>query len=500
MEARDRTTRRRWLARWALSCGFAVALGAAACSDKTGETSGLAATAGVPGAAANGGSGGVAILPSAGSGGVPSAGAGAGGMPAPGSGGASGGAGTPAPAGASGGGGAGGEDAGMSEDGLRDVLLVGNGVAGTVSFLDARTFENLGSVDVIPDFDEVMDLISGDLLRSVAYSAIKNAQLLHHFEPSGGDRFLDDVFVSPDGGVLYVSRSNLGDVAAFDLTRPGHPQLWRSFVSGLKADHATISHDGKRLVVSATTATVADVFDASNGERIDTFATGDFPHQNDYSADGKHIYNSSIGNVGYQSVSYANNDQKGTRLLVKVDAQTLDAVGMWQFEWGIRPNVITADEKLMYAQLSYLNGVIKYDLGESRELARSDQPLSEFAMSTYAGYDEYPHDSAHHGLALSGDGARLCDCGTIDNTVTIVATATMTVEATIDVGMVPYWATTSPEGTRCFVSLSGDDAISVIDHAEGEQVTVVPVGDFPQRSRLGRLPEAVVSGLLAAGG
>jgi DNA-binding beta-propeller fold protein YncE len=173
---------------------------------------------------------------------------------------------------------------------------------------------------------------------------------------------------------------------------------------------------------------------------------------------------------------------------------------MWPFEWGIRPNVITADESVMYAQLSYLNGAIKYDLNERRELARSDQPLSEFAMSTYAGYDEYPHDSAHHGLALSGDGARLCDCGTIDNNVAIVATATMTVEATIDVGMVPYWATTSPEGTRCFVSLSGDDAIAVIDYAAGEQVMVVPVGNFPQRSRLGRVPEAVLTGLLPADG
>jgi hypothetical protein len=78
----------------------------------------------------------------------------------------------------------------------------------------STSVENLGSVDILPDLDEVMGLIGADLLRSVAYGAVKNAQLLHHFEPSNGDRFLDDVFVSPDGTVLYVSRSNLGDVAA----------------------------------------------------------------------------------------------------------------------------------------------------------------------------------------------------------------------------------------------------------------------------------------------
>jgi YVTN family beta-propeller protein len=151
-------------------------------------------------------------------------------------------------------------------------------------------------------------------------------------------------------------------------------------------------------------------------------------------------------------------------------------------------------------ELSYLNGVIKYDLVAKREVARSDQPLSEFAMSTYATYDEYPHDSAHHGLALSADGTKLCDCGTVDNTVAIIDTSDMSLIEMIDVGMVPYWATNSPDGKHCFVSMSGDDTISVIDYEAAEQVKVVPVGDFPQRSRLGRVPENVIAMLTPSGG
>jgi YVTN family beta-propeller protein len=385
--------------------------------------------------------------------------------------------------------------------GMRDVLLVGNSVAGTVSFIDARTFENLGSVNVIADFDEVMGLITLDLVRFIAYPIVTNAQLLHHFEPAAGKRFVDDIFVSPDGTILYVSRSNLGDVAAFDLTRPGHPRIWRNFVESPKADHAAISPDGTRIVVSATgTSRVANMFDARTGAIVGSFTTGFFPHQNDYTADGKYIYNSSIGDVRYGAVSYANNMQKGDRWLVKVDAETLEVVKTWVFDFGIRPNVITPDEKVLYTQLSYLNGVVKYDLENSKELARSDQPLSDFALETYATYDEYPHDSAHHGLAISGDGTKLCDCGTIDNTVAIISTPTMQVERMIDVGMVPYWATTGPDGRHCFVTLSGDDAISIIDYDTKEELDVVPVGKFPQRSRLGRVPEAVIAGLAAADG
>jgi DNA-binding beta-propeller fold protein YncE len=427
-----------------------------------------------------GGGGGHAVIPVAAPGaGAPSAGTG--GVPAM----AGDRAGTGPAAGGAGG------DAGL-EDGMRDVLLVGNSVAGTVSFIDVHTFENLGSVDVIPDLDEVMGLIGADLVRSIAYPIVQQAQLLHHFEPANGDRFVDDLFVSNDGTTLFVSRSNLGDVAAFDLTRPDHPRKWRTFVSSPKADHADISPDGTRLVVSATgTAQVADVIDTATGTIVGSFATGYFPHQNDYTDDGRYIYNSSIGDVRYQAVPYAQNAMKGDRWLVKVDAQTLQIVDTWVFDYGIRPNVFTPDERILYTQLSYQNAVIKYDLQAKREITRIEHPFSEFGMSTYATYDEFPHDSARHGLALSPDGTKLCDCGTVDNTVAIIDTSDMSLVKMIDVGMVPYWATNSPDGQYCFVSMSGDDTISVIDYEAAEQVTVVPVGDFPQRSRLGRIAESV---------
>jgi YVTN family beta-propeller protein len=376
---------------------------------------------------------------------------------------------------------------------VRDVLLVGNSVAGTVSFIDATTFESLGSVNVYPDRAEMAFAIYANPIRAIGYTVVKSQQMLHHFEPGGGDRYVDDVFVSPDGRTLYVSRSNLGDVAAFDLSKKGQPRLWHTFVAGFKADHAAMSPDGTRLVVSATSAQKGQVFDAKTGKEVGSFSTGYYPHQNDYSADGQFIYNSSIGNVGYNAVSHADNDKKGDRWLVKVDAQSLKVVQTWKFDWGIRPNVISADGSTLFTQLSYLNGLIKYDLVSGKEVARSDQALSDFALNTYATYDEYPHDSAHHGLALSGDGKKLCDCGTIDNTVTILSSSDLSVRKTIDVGLVPYWATTSPDGRYCFVSLSGDDAISVIDYQTEAEVENVPTGKVPQRSRLGRVPASVVA-------
>jgi DNA-binding beta-propeller fold protein YncE len=388
-----------------------------------------------------------------------------------------------------------GVDASTDEGGApttRDVLLVGNSVAGTVSFIDEHTFDNLGSVDVIPDLQDRLAEINADPARQLAYQVILKDQTLKHFEPDGGQRFVDDVFVSPDGNTLYVSRSNLGDVAAFDLSSDGVPMLWHTRVDGYKADHAALSPDGSKLVVSATTADVADILDAKTGNLTGSFATGHYPHQNDFTADSQRIYNGSIGDV---NLPYSQDSQKGVRQITVYDTSTQQVVKTYAFTEGVRPTVVTTDEKTGYLQLSYLNGLAKYDLTTSSITTTLTEPLSAFAQTNYPTQDDYPHDSAHHGLALSGDGTKLCDCGTIDDTVSIVATDTMSVVTTIDVGLIPYWATTSLDGNTCFVSLSGDNGVSVVSYATGQEVKRVPVGWFPQRSRLGKVPASVIARL-----
>ena len=116
-----------------------------------------------------------------------------------------------------------------------------------------------------------------------------------------------------------------------------------------------------------------------------------------------------------------------------------------------------------------------------------DQPLSDFALEYYPHQDDYPHNSAHHGLAMSGDGTKLCDAGTIDNTVSIVSTGNLNLLKTIPVGNLPYWASTGVNGNLCFVSLSRDNMVSVIDYEKMEEVTTIPTGNFPQRNRLGKI-------------
>jgi DNA-binding beta-propeller fold protein YncE len=377
--------------------------------------------------------------------------------------------------------------AASADSGLRDVLVVGNSQAGTVSVIDGHTFANLGSVNVIPDLAQRMFEIDINPIWLVGYETVRAVE--------GGDRYVDDATVSPDGRTLYVSRGNLDDIAAFDLTT--HAELWHTRLAGFHADHAALSPDGTRYVVSATTAQEAQVFDTATGNVVGTFATGTYPHQNDYSADGKYIYNSSIGITSLpQALEWA----KGSFQLTKVDAHTLQVVKTWTFPHGIRPNQIAPDGHTFYADLSYLNGFVKYDLNTSQILNTVQMPFA--SGGTTLKPDDYPKNSAHHGLALNGDGSKLCDVGTIDDYTAIVATSTLTTAGTVNypAGALPYWGQTSADGQYCFVSLSNIGQVSVIDYATATEVARVPVGTFPQRERISLMSPAAISALSPAAG
>ena len=160
--------------------------------------------------------------------------------------------------------------------------------------------------------------------------------------------------------------------------------------------------------------------------------------------------------------------------------------------------VITPDEKTMYAQLSYLNGFIEYDLVSGKITRTVNMPYS--GPGDGLNPDSYPQNSAHHGLALSGDNSKLCDAGTIDNYVAIVSRPSLTTDRIIPVGRLPYWATTSKDGTRCLVSLSEDNAVSVISYDTAQEIARVPVGNFPQRERTATVTQEALNALSPAAG
>jgi methylamine dehydrogenase heavy subunit len=370
----------------------------------------------------------------------------------------------------------------------RPVLMVGNNWDGTADVIDPKRFKRLARINIVPDLQERMAEIQADPAALAYFMAIR--QLVGE----GHDQFVDDAFTSHDGRFVYVSRPSLADVVAINLRT--RKIVWRVHVEGNRADHMAISPDGTRLLVSASTARKVHVIDTRTGRIVGGFESGDQPHENNFSRDGKLIYHASIGTVYTPLDDPLLDSTKGDRWFEVVDAQTLQVLRridmgdkLAQYGWpnmsaAVRPMALSPDERYVYFQLSFLHGFVEYDLQADRPLRIAQLPLSEDAKKLRR--EDYLLDSAHHGLAMNRGGTKLCVAGTMSDYAAIVRRSTFSYTL-VQGGHKPYWATNSGDGRRCFVSWSGDDSISAISYRTGKEVARVAVGDHPQRMRMGKI-------------
>ena len=375
----------------------------------------------------------------------------------------------------------------------RPVLVVANNWDGTADVIDPKRYTRLKRINIIPDIAERMAEIQSDPAHYGYFLGIR--QLVGE----GHDQYVDDAFTSTNGRLVFVSRPSLADVVAISLN--DGRIVWRVKIEGYRADHMAISPDGKRLLVSASTARKVHVIDTEAGRIVGEFASGDQPHENNYSRDGKLIYHASIGMVFTPLDDPLFDDTKGDRWFQVVDASTLQVLkridmgdklaehGFPNMSAAVRPMALAPDERYVYFQFSFLHGFVEYDLLEDRPLRIASLPLSEKAQQMRR--EEYLLDSAHHGLAMNPAGTKLCVAGTMSDYAAIVTRRSFAYQL-VQVGEKPYWSTNSGDGKRCFVSVSGNDRVSVISYRTGKELAQIPVGDHPQRMRMGVIRRSFV--------
>jgi hypothetical protein len=372
------------------------------------------------------------------------------------------------------------------------VLFVGNNWDGTADVIkqggtsSAPTFVRVARLNIIPDIDERMVEIASDPVRLAYFLAIRQ------FIGEGHDQFVDDMFASKDGRLLVVSRPSLADVVALDLNSGAI--VWRFRVAGQRSDHMAMSPDGTRVAVSASTGNVVHILDTFTGQEVGRFASGDSPHENNYSADGQRIYHASIGLVYTPADQPQFDSTKGDRRFQIVDANTnqiikkidmgkkLEEAGYPNMSSAVRPMALSPDEKFVYFQVSFFHGFVEYDFTRDRVTRVAHLPNEVPDMPR----EQYLLDSAHHGISMNPEGTRLCVAGTMSDYAAIVERSTFAYKL-IHTGHKPYWSTNSADGRYCFVSWSGDDKISAISYKRKQEVAQVPVGDHPQRMRIGNV-------------
>ncbi|MGD1947090.1 MAG: YncE family protein [Croceivirga sp.] len=374
---------------------------------------------------------------------------------------------------------------------LRDVVVAGNNWDGVLTIFDPTTYEIIKKMSAMPDREERFNEIYSGIKRRLASGFIRE------YIGEGNDQLVDDMFTSNDGRYIYASRPSFADVVALDVN--SGEIVWRTPVEGLRADHSAISPDGKIFLVSASTARKVHAIDVETGKIIGSFDSGDQPHENTYSEDGERIYHASIGKVFLSSPML--DFLKGDRWFLIVDADTYEVIRRVDmkekleeagFEWidrAIRPMAITSDEKYAYLQISLFHGFFEYDIENDKITRKLDLPIPEENVDMTPG--EHLLNSGHHGIAISGDDKTICVAGTMDGYIAVVDRATFkyqTIKLSDDPRKAkPYWATSSKDGSKAYVSISGLDKVAVIDYDSGKLIAEIPVGHHPQRVRNGQL-------------
>ena len=327
----------------------------------------------------------------------------------------------------------------------QELLYVGDNHGGTVSVIAVPKFELIGQFDAVPDIAERQTWPAAEQV---------------------------DELVAPDSGeVLYLSRPRTRDIAAFSTET--EELLWRLPVPGVP-DHMALSMDGKILYLAISNEYMVVVNNLEKRAIIGQIPTGPQPHSVHLSPDCCRIYIGCL--VGDE--------------MVIADAKTFEVLRAIQFENGVRPFVLTPDEKKLYVQLSELHGFVEFDLEADRISKIIPLPNPDNIPAQQA----YPH-TAHHGLALSPDNRFLTAVATVAGYTGILSIPSLDLLGTVPTGKEPSWVINSLDGKHVYVSARKSDAVFVLSLEDKRLVKRIRVGDYPQRMWTTKVPRRKVSRL-----
>ena len=312
-------------------------------------------------------------------------------------------------------------------------------------------------------------------------------------EGPGAPNYAQDTDISPDGRTLYVSRGYLGDVAAFDIGS-GRP-LWTRPLNTMRADHMTLSRDGKTLFVSAFVDNRVYKLDAETGTITGHFVSGIFPHDIKISKDGTRLFNSSLGQMPSFPLpaGFKPNDKPEIPVqLTVVDPGTLVIRDRIPMDIAMRPWQFNAAETGIYAELSNQHAIVHYDLAAKKVTRRLDLPMK--AGITVKDWD---FEAPFHGLALTEDGATLCLAGRGSDYAALVRTSDLSLIATVPVGDGPGWSEIADDGRTCLIANTRSDDLSFVSIADRKEVARLPIGNGPKHITIARLAADVVAAVKA---
>jgi YVTN family beta-propeller protein len=108
-----------------------------------------------------------------------------------------------------------------------------------------------------------------------------------------------------------------------------------------------------------------------------------------------------------------------------------------------------------------------------------DNTVSVIATATNTVIATIPVGRFPLGVAVTPDGSKVYVTNADSNSVWVIDTATNTVTATIPVGSEPFGVALTPDGSKVYVANGGTNSVSVIDTATNTVSATIPGFSFP---------------------
>jgi YVTN family beta-propeller protein len=267
---------------------------------------------------------------------------------------------------------------------------------------------------------------------------------------------------TPDGSWIYVS--NEAD-STVDVVSTKAMKVTKKIPLSGHPNNLAITPDGRKVYVAIAQAPGAlDVIDTATQTRTKTISVHGGVHNVYVTPDGKHAIAGMIG----------------ARNITAVDTATDMPLWAQYFDLGIRPMTFEKNPdgstRRIFVQLTNFDGFAVVDFQTRKEVARIKYPPLAPGKKRGVG------GNAAHGIEVTEDGKTLVANSTTNSSVYVYSLPDLTFIGGLEVGLGPNWVTTTPDSKFAYVSVDGENVVSVVDIKALKEVARIKVGQVPKRN------------------
>lgn len=274
----------------------------------------------------------------------------------------------------------------------------------------------------------------------------------------------ESIAFSPDGRKAYVASRTAGAVSLVNTANNvqlAFPSMGGSLVEAIAAHpdgrwvYATGGISGLFVLDAGTASRVNTIPLAVSGVPVSVGAGSNLiPNGLAISPDGRYLY--------------AVDNQSGGSVIV-VDVAKQNVVASASLGAGMMPLAVAIHPRGQLAYFAYADTTLA---GRDAVGVFDVATLNLNPVGIAVG-------KRPEGMAVTPDGTKLYVANNLDNTVSVIDTASNTVLSTTTVGLAPMGLAVSPDGSRVYVANSGGNSASVINVSSDVVESTVTVGTSP---------------------